>query len=370
LWGSVVNDFFNFDKGRARDDELIEATLDTDQVNAIEAIFSNRSLQIFTSGGEFFVSQARGTPITPSNIAVSPQTNLGSKRLRPVSIDGVTLFVQRTGRVINQFVFVNEFQSNQTASVSSLAPHLIKNPIKMAASRGTESTDANYIYILNTDGSLTVFNTLTAEGVQAFTTWSSGLIRSIAVVSDKLFMLVERVVNSVTVFYVETESLTALTDSAIISNVGGSATITGLSHLEGETVDVKADGAYQGTFVVSGGQVVITRVVDSNSEVGLPYKPLIKTMPLNMGLENGPNAADKKRILRAAIQLFESNGIIVNGQRLADKTIGVNQFDAPTPQTGFKRITLHGWSIEADIEITQDTPFNMTILSIGMEVKT
>jgi hypothetical protein len=183
-------------------------------------------------------------------------------------------------------------------------------------------------------------------------------------------MLVERVVNSVTVFYVETESLTALTDSAVISNVGGSATITGLGHLEGETVDVKADGAYQGEFVVSGGQVVITRDVDSNSEVGLPYKPLIKTMPLNMGLENGPNAADKKRILRAAIQLFESNGIIVNGQRLADKTIGVNQFDAPTPQTGFKRITLHGWSIEADIEITQDTPFNMTILSIGMEVKT
>jgi hypothetical protein len=369
IWGSVVNDFFNFDKGRARDDELIEATLDTDQVNAIEAIFSNRSLQIFTSGGEFFVSQARGTPITPANIAVSPQTNLGSKRLRPVSIDGVTLFVQRTGKVINQFVFVNEFQSNQTASVSSLAPHLIKNPIKMAASRGTESTDANYIYILNTDGSLTVFNTLTAEGIQAFTTWSSGLIRSIAVVSDRLFLLVERVVNSSTVFYIETESLTALTDSAITTNVGGSDTLTGLSHLEGETVDVKADGSFQGEFVVSGGQITITRDAQI-IEAGLTYKPLIKTMPLNMGLENGPNAADKKRILRAAIQLFESNGIIVNGQRLADKTIGVNQFDAPTPQTGFKRITLHGWSIEADIEITQDTPFNMTILSIGMEVKT
>lgn len=369
LWGSNVNDFFNFNNVRARDDESIEATLDTDQVNAIEAIFSNRSLQIFTSGGEFFVSQARGAPITPSNIAVSPQTNLGSKRLRPVSIDGVTLFVQRTGKVINQFVFVNEFQSNQTASVSSLAPHLIKNPIKMAASRGTETTDANYIYILNADGSLTVFNTLTAEGIQAFTTWSSGLIKSIAVVSDRLFLLVERVVNSSTVFYIETESLTALTDSAIISNVGGSDTITGLGHLEGETVDVKADGSFQGEFVVSGGQITITRDAQV-IEAGLTYKPLIKTMPLNMGLENGPNAADKKRILRAAIQLFESNGIIVNGQRLADKTIGINQFDAPTPQTGFKRITLHGWSIEADIEITQNTPFNMTILSIGMEIKT
>jgi len=369
MWGSNVNDFFNFEKGRSRDDELISATLDTDQVNAIEAIFSNRSLQIFTSGGEFFVPQARSTPITPANISVAPQTNLGSKRVRPISIDGVTLFVQRTGKVINQFVFVNEFQSNQTNAVSSLAAHLIKDPVKMAASKGTESTDANYVYILNADGSLTVFNTLTSEGVQAFTDWRSGTIKSITVVSDRLNLLIERVVNSVTVYHIEVESVTALTDSAVTANVGGSDTLTGLDHLEGETVDVKADGSFQGEFVVTSGQIQITRDADI-IEAGLTYKPLIKTMPLNIDTEKGPNATDKKRILRAAIQLFESNGIIVNGQRLADKTIGLNQFDAPTPNTGLERITLHGWSLEADIEITQNTPMPMTILSIGMEVKT
>lgn len=366
IWGSNVNDFFNFNEGRGRDDELIDATLDTDQVNAIEAIFSNRSLQIFTSGAEFYVKES---PITPSNVAVIPQTNLGSRRLRPVSIDGVTLFAQRTGKVINQFVFINEFQSNQTNSISSLAPHLIKKPTEMVASRGTESTDANYVYILNDDGSLTVFNTLSAEDVQAFTSWSSGLIKSVSVVTDKLYLLVERVVNSSTVYYIEVESLTALTDSAVVSAVGGSDTLTGLGHLEGETVDVKADGAYQGEFVVSGGQVVITRVVDDNWEVGLSYTPIIKTMPLNTGLQNGPNAASKKKILRTAIRMHESNGVIVNGQRLADKTIGVDQFDAPTPQTGLKRITLLGWSLEADITITQDTPMPMNILSIGMEIK-
>ena len=365
LWGSNVNDFFNFDEGRARDDESIDATLDTDQVNAITGIFSNRSLQVFTSGAEFYV---KASPVTPSTVAVIPQTNLGSKRVRPVSIDGVTLFVQRTGKVINQFVFVNEFQSNQSGSVSSLAPHLIKSPVEMVASRGTDQTDANYVYILNADGSLTVFNTLASEGVQAFTSWSSGLIKSISVVSDTLYLLVERVVNSQTVYYVEVESLTALTDSAVVSSVGGSPTLTGLSHLEGEEVDVKADGSYQGKFIVSGGQITITRDA-SIIEAGLAYAPIIETMPLNIGLQNGPNAASKKKILRAAIQLFESNGIIVNGQRLADKTIGVNQFDAPEPQTGFKRITLLGWSLEAQITITQSTPFNMTILSIGQEVK-
>lgn len=368
LWGSNVNDFFNFDDGRARDDESINATLDTDQVNAIESIFSNRSLQVFTTGAEFYVPQLRGEPITPTNASVSPQTNLGSRRVRPVSIDGITLFVQRTGKAVNQFVFVNEFQSNQSASVSSLAPHLINKPKELVASRGTESSDANYVYMLNEDGSLTVFNTLSAEGVQAFTSWSSGNIKSVTVVNDALYLLIERVVNSSTVYYVEVESMNALTDSAVISNVGGSNTLTGLNHLEGETVDVKADGAYQGEFVVSGGQIVISRDADT-IEAGLTYKPMIKTMPVNVGLSNGPNVASKKKILRAAIRLHESNGVIVNGQRLADKTIGVDQFNAPAPQTEIKRITLLGWSIEADIEITQTTPFNMTILSIGMEIK-
>jgi hypothetical protein len=365
IWGSNVNDFFNFDEGRARDDELIDATLDTDQVNVIQSIYSNRSLQIFTSGAEFYVKES---PITPTNVSVSPQTNLGSKRLRPVSIDGVTLFAQRTGKVINQFVFINEFQSNQTTSISSLAPHLIKSPIEMVVSQGTESTDANYVYILNADGSLTIFNTLSSEDVQAFTSWSSGDIKSVSVVSDRLYLLIERVIEGNTVYYIEIESLTALTDSAVTKNVAGSDTLTGLSHLEGETVTVKADGSYQGEFVVVGGEVTITREANI-IEAGLAYTPVIQTMPLNIGLQNGPNAASKKKILRAALQLFESNGVIVNGQRLADKTIGVNQFDAPEPQTGLKRITLLGWSLEANITITQTTPMPMNVLSIGMEVK-
>ena len=366
VWGSNVNDFFNFDSGKSRDDESIDATIDTDQVNAIEAIFSNRSLQVFTSGGEFYVKES---PVTPTNIAISPQTNLGSARVRPVTIDGFTLFSQRTGKVINQFVFINEFQANTTTSISSLAPHLIKNPVELVVSRGTERTDANYVYILNEDGSLTVFNTLISEDVQAFTRWNSATIKSVSVVSDRLYLLIEREIEGQTVYYVEIESLEALTDSAVISDIAGSDTITGLEHLEGETVDVKADGSYQGEFVVSGGQVTITREADK-IEAGLSYSPLIRTMPLNVSLQNGPNAASKKKILRAALNLSNSNGVIINGQRIADKVIGLNQFDAPEPQSGIKRITLLGWSIEADVTITQTTPFPMTILSLGLEVKT
>ena len=370
IWGSRIADFFNFDGGRGRDDEGITATLDTDQVNAVTAMFSNRSLQVFTSGGEFYIPES---PVTPENIAVTPQSKLGSKRARPVTIDGVTLFIQRTGRAINQFVFINEFQANESRSVSILAPHLINNPKKMTVSIGTESSDANYVYMNNEDGTVTVFNTLINEDVTAFTSWISsgagGLIKSVAVVDFEVYMLMERVVNSVTEYYVERENVLMNTDSGVRSTGLASATLTGLDHLEGETVKVKADGSVQLDEVVAGGQITIDHVADT-IEAGLDYNPLIKTMPLSTPLKNGPNAASKKRINRVAVNMFESNGVIVNGERLADKTIGQDQFDAPSPQTEIKRIHLHGWSLEADVEITQDTPMPWQILSIGLEVKT
>lgn len=370
IWGSNVADFFNFNGGKARDDEGIAATLDTDQVNAVNALFSNRSLQIFTSGGEFYVKES---PITPENIAVSPQSNLGSKRARPVTIDGVTLFIQRTGKAINQFVFVNDFQANESRSISILSPHLIKNPSKMTVSAGTESSDANYVYMTNDDGTVTVFNTLKDEDITAFTSWkseaASGCIKSVSVVDEEVYMLVQRLVNSVTVYYIEKENNLLNTDSAVRKTGLASATLTGLGHLEGQTVKVKADGAVQLDEVVSGGQITIGRTADI-IEAGLEYKPIVRTMPLNIPLPNGPNAASKKRIGRVAINMYESNGVIVNGNVLADKTIGQDQFDAPSPQTEFKRLHLLGWSLEADLTITQDAPMPFQILSIGLEVKT
>ena len=367
LWGSKVAVPFDFNTGRARDDEGIDVTLFTDQVNAIEGIISNRALQIFTSGAEFFVPES---PITPSNVVVNPQTNLGSKRVRPVVLEGTTLFLQRTGRALYQFQFVNEFQANESRSTSILAPHLIIDPVQMAVQRGSSTNDANYVYLTTSDGNLTVFNSNIIEGVQAFTRFTTdGDFISATVVDDVLNVLVKRTIGMTDVYYIEREERDTNTDSHVFENVGGTDTLTGLTHLEGETVKVKADGAVQDDEVVSGGQITIGRDADT-IEAGLEFLPRIETQPLNISLNNGPNAAQKKRIARVAIKIFESNGILINGERIADKTIAINQFNPPEPITGFERIYLHGWSLEATVTVTQQEPMNMQILALDLEVKT
>lgn len=364
LWGSRVGEPFDFDKGRARDDESIDVTLATDQVNAVTGIVSNRALQIFTTGAEFYIPQS---PITPSAISVKPQTNLGSKRVRPVFIEGLTMFIQRTGNALYQFQYLDEFQSNESRSMSLLAPHLINDPIQMYTSQGTSESDANYVYLVGSDGSLTVFNTQSFEGVQAFTRWSTdGNVKSVAVTDEKLYLLVER--NGA--YHLDVIDALLNTDSAVYDPSFTGTVFTGLAHLNGKTVKVKLGGAAQSDQVVAGGQITLDRAADAESvEVGLGYQPVIKTMPFSIDLNNGPNSAQKKRILRCAIRIDQSNGIIVNGQRLSDKETGVNQFDPPIPQTGYKRVFLHGWSLEAQVTITQDTPFPMTVLALDLEVK-
>lgn len=47
------------------DDDAVEATLDTNDLNVITDIVSSRDFQVFTTGGEFYVPQQGTDPITP-----------------------------------------------------------------------------------------------------------------------------------------------------------------------------------------------------------------------------------------------------------------------------------------------------------------
>lgn len=359
LWGSKVNEFFNFDKAKARDDEGIEVTLDTNEVNAITGIFSNRNLQVFTTGGAFYVPQS---PITPSNISLPRQTNFGAKKVQPVTIDGTTLYVQRTGKAVRDFVFVDGPKAYNSNSISVLATVLINDPVALLTAQGSSDSDADYVYIINSDGSMAVYNSLTAEDVNGLTEWETdGDIVSGAVVDDLLYLYVLRNGS----FFLERENVSITTDSSSIAALTN--TITGLGHLEGREVDVVADNAYQGKHTVSGGQVVLDEIFFI-AWAGLNYTPIIETMPLNVNLPRGPTALKKKRIVEFGVELLDSVGVIVNGVRIPNKTMGVNVFEFPIPITGLRTGRPLGYSLEATLIITQSEPLPMTILSAYIEV--
>ncbi|MCP4273002.1 MAG: hypothetical protein GY781_13755 [Gammaproteobacteria bacterium] len=360
VWGSNVNSFFDFRSFKDRDDESITATLDTDQRNEIVGILSNRALQIFTTGQEFYVPES---PITPENIAVRAQTNFGSKRVRPVTLSGQTMFIQRTGKSLNSFVYSEDQNANVTSSISILSPHLIKDPIKLTIQRGAPDSDANYIYIVNDDGTVTVLNSLPFENIAAFTRWETdGNILSAAVAGEQVYFLAER--NGSRFLEIENDSLNM--DSGEI-RTGSIDVVTGISRMNGQDIAIKTDGYFYGVESVSVGEVSLGNTY-SEVEFGYEFYPEMTTMPMNVNLKTGSALYKKKRLKRVALDIYESNGIIVNGNRIYDKTIGINQFDAPSPISGVKRRYLYGWSVVADITVNQNTPFPFQILSIGVEV--
>ena len=190
VWGSVVNDYFNFSLGTGRADEGLFDTLDTDQYNAIQGIYSGRNLQVFTSGGEFY-NPAK--VITPADSSWLMQTNYGAKRIRPVSVDGSTLYVSRNGRALRQFIY--DFNEDAFVSVNALlmSEHLATGIKTVDAQKGTLDNISDFVYIVDASGDCLVLNTMRSEGILGWTHWKTqGLFKDCAVVGDDVYFLITR----------------------------------------------------------------------------------------------------------------------------------------------------------------------------------
>lgn len=366
MFFSATNDFFNFDLGEGLDDQGIFITMDTDQVNAIRSIFAGRQMQIFTSGGEFYMPDS---PLTPAKSAIKRQTLYGASTVKPISIDGATLFIDKNGKSVREFVFFDQEEAYTASSVSILSQHLINAPVDMAYLRGTTADDANYVYIVNGDGTVAVFNTLRAQEIASWTEWTTnGNILSMVAVVDIVYLLVERTINSVTKYYIEKLNSGAYMDSSSVQTGVGSSTVTGLDHLDDESCRVLGDRSVLSDVTPSGGSATVDRSV-TDVEVGLNFNPTITTMPFSVDMGAGQILDEKKRFVRAWVKLYESRGVYLNGVALINRSFADPFDSAPENFTGTKKLNLMGYSEDAQVTITQVDPLPMTILGLNLEVQ-
>ena len=221
---------------------------------------------------------------------------------------------------------------------------------------------------------MVVLNTLREQEISAWSgPWTTGVADSFTRVGsllDETYFIVRREINGETVDYLEKLSEDTYTDSAHIIASHSSATVAGLDHLEAATVKVKLGGAVQADAVVTGGEITLSRTPSAEAvEIGLGFTPLIKTMPVNDNFADGATLNREKRIVRCTLNRYQTLGIIVNGERIADRQLDIDDFDTvPSPSDDVTEIYLNGWSKSAQVTITQDGPVPMTILGIDLEV--
>jgi len=372
LYGSRVSDFFNFNPGEALDDDGVEATLDTGTFNAIIDIFSGRHLQIFTSGAEFYVPQTLDTPITPSNLIVKQQTAFGMKAgTRLQNVDGSTLFVQRQGKALQEFLFSDTVQAYTSAKISLLSSHLLKNPEEMAVRVATSTDEGDRLMIVNgDDGSIACYTLLRSQNVIAPSEWTTdGEYINIGVDVDDIYTVVKRIVNGAAVYYVELFDADILVDCAI---TGGAASSVNVTHLEGKTIDIIRDGVHEPQQVVPASPYTVTfaRPATASYEVGLNFTPEIKTLPVEPNLASGSLKGFKKRIFEVNAELFATQSLTIDGKSVSFRNFGTNVLDSSVQEfTGLK--TLHGilgYTYDGQITIGQDVPLKMTLLGLDYKV--
>lgn len=371
---------FNIDEGA--DDDAIFVTISSRKLNNIVDVFPGRNLQIFTDGSEFAINIS---PVTPTTIAITPQTSHGSLNLEAKEIDGATIFADRNGKSIKRFLFSFNEDSYASSDISVLSPEIIKSPIDLAILGGTSSDSANWVFIVNTDGTAAILNTLRDQDINGFTVWTtSGAIKDVSVVDDKLYMTNLRTIGGVQNSFIEEWDFTKYSDCALTITHGGGATVTGLDHLEGETVKVSAIDPNDSLRalslpdrLVTSGAITLTTSEQAYTriQVGIGFTPTLKPMPINTNIGSGQNAMRRKKIVRMNIRVKDSSGLTVEGLELPIRSFSEA---ATSPLDNFPTITTGviddilstlGWGIDDMPTITVNSATPATILAIEYEVE-
>jgi len=395
LWFSKNGDYTNFTVGTADDDALIY-TIASNQSNAIRFLSSTAVLTVGTSGGEYVLTSTSDGPITPTTTLIRKYSNYGSAKITPVQVADVTLFVQRGNRKMREFKFVGNVNVGgySAPDMTILAEHITNGGIvDMAYQQEPDSI----VWIVRDDGTLVGMTYRREEEVVAWHKhviggeFSGGqaVVESIATLptdtgEDELFMIVKRTINSVTRRYIEkmnvfdfgSDTTTAFfVDSGLQYSGGATTSLLGLYHLEGETLQVLANGAAHPDKAVASGGVGLD-FSSTTAAVGYGYTSNIQTLRIESGSVDGTSQGKPKRIHAITVRLYQTVGVEIGNDSgeidripFRDSSMAMDQ--AVPLFTGDKDIEFAGGFDDDDrVYIKQDQALPLTVLAFYPRMNT
>ena len=146
--------------------------------------------------------------------------------------------------------------------------------------------------------------------------------------------------------------------------------LSGLSHLEGKTVSILADGNVEASQTVTSGAITISNPA-SKIHVGLPIQADLQTLDLEVGKSTVQGKA--KTVATVTLRVEESRGGWLGPaeDNLTEfKQRAYENYGDPTAlKTGDLRVTIPSqWSSTGSIFFRQDDPLPVTLLAVIPEV--
>jgi hypothetical protein len=377
-WMSRLGEYYDFEIGTAADAGY-NYRIDSDQASPGLHLASVRSLVALTVPGEFTLSGG-GDPITPTTIDIQNQSAFGAGVPAPVRIGNELLFAspaidEETGNTRDEIraLSADRFDSNNYAApdISALAEHVTEGGIVDMDAQG------NLLWMVRADG---VMATLRLDRdndvVAACRQTTQGEFESVSVIPREsgardVWVIVKRTIGGATKRYVERFVPGVYMDCAVQGDGVASATWSGFSHLEGETLAVRADGVVQPDAVVSGGQITLQRNATS-VQAGLPFVPSVELMNPEV---QGPAGSTQGLMIRSpkvVVRVKDTVGCSVNGRAVSFRNFTATLDEPPPPFSGDKDIEQLGEGVRGrdDLVITQPqaAPFHLLAVIRQIEV--
>lgn len=384
-WGSVIDDWTDFKEGVLDDDAISFTLIGSGQQNRIRWIVSKDSLIIGTVGGEHLLGASDDKEVlSPTNVRARLQTTYGSKDIAAKIVNQAVIFVQRGGRKIRELLYDYESDAHKADDLTIFSNHITESGIVDMAFQRTPDP---ILWCVRDDGEMAV---MAYERDQDVFSWSRLITQtkagasaaedsdfeSVAIIyggageEDEVWVSIRRTIGAADKRYIERFNSRAMPSSmsdmkyldSYITDTGGDTTITGLTHLEGQTVQVLGDGLVQATKVVASNQITAATTA-AKYQVGLGYTATLKPMKLDIA---SLGLATTKKIGRAIINLYNTVGGAVgtttsNEKSLATGTAALFAGELEVPMPG-------GYSRTGDIIVRQTDPLPMTVLSLTLDV--
>ncbi len=395
IWFSKNADYTNFTAGTGDNDALIY-TIASNTVDSIRYLSSTRVLAIGTTGGEFVLTSTNDGPVTPTTTLIRKYSNYGTANVEPVQVADVTLFLQRGARKVREFKFVGDVNTSGYAApdMTILAEHISQGGITAFA---YQQEPESIVWALRSDGTLLGLTYRREEEVVGWHKHTIGgvfgtgqaIVESIAPLptdtgNDDLYLIVKRTINSQTKRYVEVlkpfdfGSVTTaafFVDSGLAYSGSAVTSLSGLYHLEGQSVAILANGATHPDETVSGGGITLD-YSSTTAAVGFSYTSQMQTMRIESGSEDGTSQGKPKRIHAVTLRLFETVGIEVGNSSSEIDRIPFRDSSMAMDQgiplfTGDKEIEFPGGFDNDDrIYVRQSQVLPMTVLAFYPRMNT
>ena len=342
-------------------------------------------LAALTDTGEFIITAANGAAITPNSFVAVQQGEVGAAAVQPQTMQDALLFVAASGAHLHELIPRDAGIGYVPVDLCERAAHLIDGYTVLQTA--VQLSPVPIHWEVTSDGRLLGLTRVRSQQVLAWYWWQTdGIVESVSCGVEngeaRLYLIVLRTINGTPVRHVEIvgtmrslpiASSFFVDDGVQVATSAAVTTVSGLTHLEGKTVAVLANGRVQASRTVVGGAITlatplpaVTAPAVNTVVVGLPNTMQVRTMPAAFAIE-AYGSGNRKNVSTVWVRV-QNSGRFKIGHSLQSMDYPAEMTEGAL-YTGLIRVPVPGtWTDDGQLYIEQADPLPLNIVSVTADL--